>query len=56
MGVLGKKKFDFIEIENILANKILQGEVNDGDFVKILYGEEALKFEVQKHNLIVSKK
>ena len=36
------------EIENILANKILQGEIKDGDKVKILYHEQSLKFAIDK--------
>ena len=34
------------EIENILANKILQGEIKDGDKIKILYQDETLKFMI----------
>jgi len=34
------------EIENVLANKILQGEIKDGDKIKILYQDEALKFMI----------
>jgi ATP-dependent Clp protease ATP-binding subunit ClpB len=32
------------EIENILANKILQGKINDGDLIKISYANDTLKF------------
>jgi ATP-dependent Clp protease ATP-binding subunit ClpB len=34
------------EIENVLANKILQGEIKDGDKIKILYQDESLKFMI----------
>jgi len=36
------------EIENVLANKILQGDIKDGDKIKILYQDEALKFMINQ--------